>query len=255
MKSKGHEDMVLKLNKALYELKQASRAWYSCIDGYFLKNRLVKCPHDYAIYVKIKEIGDTFIVCLYVDDLIFTRNNLKIFGNLKQAMIKEFEMMNIGLMTYYLGTEIKQGEDEIFVKQEKFIKEILKKFKMKDCAKMNTLVECEVKISKNNEGEKINSTTFKSLVGILKYLTSTCPDIIFGVELVSRFIETLTTTHFKALKRILRYIKGTVYFSLFYGYSNSFKLISYNDSNWAEDMDDRKSIASFVFHMRDTTFT
>jgi len=135
-----------------------------------------------------------------VDDLIFTRNHPKIFGNLKQAMIKEFEMMNIGLMTYYLGTEIKQGEDEIFVKQEKFVKEILKKFKMKDCAKVNTLVECRVNMSKNNEGEKINSTTFKSLVGILKYLTCTYPDIIFGVELVSRFIEILTTTHFKALK-------------------------------------------------------
>ena len=143
---KGHEDMVLKLNKALYGLKQAPRAWYSCIDGYFLKNGFVKCPHDYAIYVKIKEIGDTFIVCL-----IFTRNIPKIFGNLKQTMIKEFKMMNIGLITYYLGTEIKQGEDEIFVKQEKFVKEILKKFKMKDCAKVNTLVECGVKMSKNNE--------------------------------------------------------------------------------------------------------
>ena len=100
----------------------------------------------YAIYVKIKEIGDTFIICL-----IFTRNIPKIFGNLKQTMIKEFKMMNIGLMTYYLGTGIKQGEDEIFVKQEKFVKEILKKFKMKYCAKMNPLVECGVKMSKNNE--------------------------------------------------------------------------------------------------------
>jgi len=68
-------------------------------------------------------------------------------------------------------------------------------------------------------------------------------------------METLTTTHFKALKRILRYIKGIVYFGLFYGYSNSFELISYNDSDWAEDMNDRKSIASFVFHMGDTIFT
>jgi hypothetical protein len=82
-------------------------AWYSHIDGYFLKNIFVKCPHEYAIYVKIKESGDTLIVCMYVDDLIFTWNNPNMFGDFKQTMIKDFEMKDIGLMSYYLGIEIK----------------------------------------------------------------------------------------------------------------------------------------------------
>jgi hypothetical protein len=69
---KRHEDKVLRLNKASYGLKQAPGAWYSHIDGYFLKNIFVKCPHEYAIYVKIKESGDTLIICMYVDNLIFT---------------------------------------------------------------------------------------------------------------------------------------------------------------------------------------
>jgi hypothetical protein len=86
-----------------------------------------------------------------VDDLIFTKNNPKMFEDFKQAMITEFEMTNIGLMSYYLGIEIKQGEDVIFVNQEKFVREILKKFKMKDYAKVNTLVECGVKMSKNEK--------------------------------------------------------------------------------------------------------
>jgi len=73
----------------------------------FLKEWNCKCPHEYVIYVKIKESGDTLIVCLYMDDMIFTRNNPKIFGDFKQEMIKEFEMTDIGLMTYYLGIEIK----------------------------------------------------------------------------------------------------------------------------------------------------
>jgi hypothetical protein len=106
-------------------------------------------------------------------DLIFTGNNPKMLGDFKQAMIKEFEMTDIGLMSYYLGIEIKQGEDRIFVNQEKFTRGILKKFKMEECAKMNTLVECGVKMSKKNEGEKINSTTFKNIVGSLRYLTCT----------------------------------------------------------------------------------
>jgi hypothetical protein len=68
-----------------------------------------------------------------VDDLIFTRNNPKMFGDFKQTMIKEFEIMDIGLMSYYLRIEIKQGEDGIFVNQEKFARKILKKFKIEDC--------------------------------------------------------------------------------------------------------------------------
>ena len=177
------------------------------------------------------------------------------FGNFKQPMIKEFEMMNIDLMSYYLEIEIKQGKDIIFVNKEKFAKEVLEKFKMKNCARVNTMVECGVKMSNNDEWEKINSTTFKSFVGSLRYLTCTHPYILFGVRLVSRFMKTPTMTHFKALKRILEYIKGTVDFGLFYDYSNSFELIGYSDNNWVWDMDDRKSTTDFVFYMRDTTLT
>jgi len=98
-------------------------------------------------------------------------------------MIKEFEMTNICLITYYLGIKIKQGEYKIFLSQEKFEKEIPKKFKMEDRAKVNTLVKCRVKLSKNDEGEKLNSTTFKSLIWSLRYLTCIRPNICFRIEL------------------------------------------------------------------------
>ena len=96
---KWHEDKVLKLKKTLYGFKQTLWAWYSHIDNYFLKNGFVKYPREYVIYAKIKESDDTFIVCLYVSDLIFTSNNSNIFEDFKQIMVKEFEMTNIGLMT------------------------------------------------------------------------------------------------------------------------------------------------------------
>jgi len=148
---KGYKDKVLKLNKSLNGFKQVLRAWYSHIDDYFLKNRFVKCLHRYVIYVNIKESGDTLIVCLYVDDLIFKRNNLKMFRDLKQAMIKELEIIDICIMSYYLGIKIKQRKDGIFVNQEKFKRETLEKFKMEDCTKINNAVECGVKMSKNDE--------------------------------------------------------------------------------------------------------
>ena len=90
--------------------------------------------------------------------------------NFKQAMIKDVEMMDFVLMTYYSRIKIKQGENGIFVNQEKLTKEILKNLKMKECAKVNTPVECGEKMSSNNEVEKINSIIYKSLIRSLSYL-------------------------------------------------------------------------------------
>ncbi|KAH9695599.1 hypothetical protein KPL71_022832 [Citrus sinensis] len=251
---KGHEDKVLRLKKALYGLKQAPRAWNSRIDKYFQEKGFTKCPYEHALYVKEKD-GDILIVCLYVDDLIFTGSNPSLFEEFKRVMIKAFEMTDIGLMTYYLGIEVKQNEEDIFISQESYAKEILKRFKMNDCKPISTPVECGVKLSKYDECEDIDPTFFKSLVGSLRYLTCTRPDILYAVGLVSRYMENPKTTHFKAAKRILRYIKGTINFGLLYSFSNDYKLIGYSDSDWGGDVDDRKSTTGFVFFMGDTAFT
>jgi hypothetical protein len=135
--------------------------------------------------------------------------------------------------------------------QEKFVRDVLKKFMIEDCARINTPVECGVKMSKNDEREKINSTTFKCLVGSLRYLICTRLNILFGVELVNKFMGTPIMTHFKTMKRILQYIKGTVHFGLFYRYSNRFELVGYSDSDWAGDMNDRNNTTGFVFYIED----
>lgn len=126
---------------------------------------------------------------------------------------------------------------------------------MEDCQSVSTPVECGLKFSNNEEGKQVDSTTFKSPVGSLRYLTCTRLDILYGTGLVSRFMETPTTTHFKAAKRILQYIKGTIGYGLLYSFSNEFKLIGYSDSDWAGDVDDRKSTTGFVFYRGNTTFT
>ncbi|KAH9768833.1 hypothetical protein KPL71_011754 [Citrus sinensis] len=251
---KGHEDKVLRLKKALYGLKQAPRAWNSRIDKYFQEKGFTKCPYEHALYVKEKD-GDILIVCLYVDDLIFTGSNPSLFEEFKRVMIKEFEMTDIGLMAYFLGIEVKQKEEGIFISQESYANEILKRFKMNDCKPISTPVECGVKLSKHDEGEDIDPTFFKSLVGSVRYLTCTRPDILYAVGLVSRYMENPKTTHFKAAKIILRYIKGTINFGLLYSFSNDYKLVGYSDSDWGGDVDDRKSTTGFVFFMGDTAFT
>ncbi|XP_019248334.1 PREDICTED: uncharacterized protein LOC109227589 [Nicotiana attenuata] len=248
---KNHEDKMLRLKKALYGLKQAPRAWNSCIDKYFQDNRCARCLHEYALYLKVHTNGDILLVCLYVDDLIFTGNNSSLFEAFKKDMSCEFEMTDIGLMSYYLGLEVKQMEDGIFISQESYTKEILKKFNMLECNPVNKPMESGTKLSKFDEGEKVDPTFFKSLVGSLRYLSCTRPDILFAVGVVSRFMEAPTSTHLKVTRRILRYLKGTINFGLFYSSSSDFNLMGFCDSEYAGDIDDRKSTTGFVFFLGD----
>ncbi|TYK18672.1 Retrovirus-related Pol polyprotein from transposon TNT 1-94 [Cucumis melo var. makuwa] len=252
---KGQEDKVLKLKKALYGLKQAPRMWNSRINKYFLDNGYLRCPYEHSLYIKVNGHGDILVVCLYVDDLIFTGNCASMFEDLKKAMTQEFEMTDIGLMSYYLGIEVKQSEEGIFISQERYTREILEKFNMMNSKPVATPIETGTKLSKHEEGDDVDPSYFKSLVGSLRYLTCTRPDILFSVGLVSRFMESPTTTHLKVAKRILRYLRGTLDYGLFYSSSKEFKLEGYCDSDWAGDTNDRKSTSGYVFFIGNTAFT
>jgi hypothetical protein len=146
-------------------------------------------------------------------------------------------------------------EKVIFISQGNFARKMLKKFKMNNFKPVSTPVKCGIKLSKHEEREMVDPTIFKSLVGILRYLTCTRPDILYGVGLVSRYMESPTITHFNAAKRILCYVKGTIDFGLLYPSSNEFKLVGYSDSDWGGDVDDRKSPTRFVFYLGSSAFT
>ena len=248
--AKGQEGKVLRLKKALYGLKQAPRAWNTRIDKYFQEHGFTKCLSE----VKF-ERGSILLVCLYVDDLIFTGNSQSMIDELKKSMTGEFEMTDIGLMSYYLGIEVKQTDEGIFISQEGYAKEILKRFGMDKCNLVGTPIEHKAKPSKYDGGEAVDSTLFKSLVGSLRYLTCTRPDILFAVGLISRFMEEPTTKHLEIAKRILRYIKGTVDYGMFYSTSEDFKLVGYSDSDWAGNKDDGRSTTGFLFFLGNNAFT
>ncbi|TYK18668.1 T26F17.17 [Cucumis melo var. makuwa] len=182
-------------------------------------------------------------------------NCASIFEDLKDAMKQEFEMTDIRIMSYYLGIEVKQSEEGIFIFQERYTREILEKFNMMNYKPVATPIETGTKLSKHEEGDDVDPSYFKSLVGSLRYLTCTRPDILFSVGLVSRFMEYPTTTHLKVAKRIRRYIRGTLDYGLFYSSSKEFKLESYCDSEWAGDTNDRKSTSGYVFFIGNTAFT
>jgi hypothetical protein len=137
---KGKEDQVYRLRKALYGLKQALRAWNSKIDSYFRQNGFHRSKCEPSLYVKHDGIGDFLVVCLYVDDLIYMGTNMKMVEDFKRSMMKEYEMTDLGLMKYFLGIQVRQSKGEVFICQEKYIEDLLKKFHMVACKPVSTLV-------------------------------------------------------------------------------------------------------------------
>ena len=126
---KSNKDKILKLKKALYGLKQEPRVWYNIIDSYFNEQGF-RSKSEPTLYIKTQGNSNTLIVSLYVDDLIYMGNNKEMIQEFKKDMIKTFKMINLGLMHYFLGIEISQENEEIFISQKKYTESLLKKFQM-----------------------------------------------------------------------------------------------------------------------------
>lgn len=246
----GNEHKVYRLKKALYGLKQAPRAWYNRIESYFLNEGFKKCPYEHTLFVKVGEGGKMLIVCLYVDDLVYTGNDGVMFDMFKKSMMLEFDMSDLGMMHYFLGIEVKQTAAGIFICQKKYVKEILERFGMKGCNSASTPMETGLKLV--HEGRKVDSTLYKQIVGSLMYLTATRPDIMYAVSLISRFMDCPREAHLQATKRIFRYLQGTIEYGLFYKKGEKPVLYGFTDSDYAGDLVDRKSTSGYVFMMGST---
>lgn len=244
---KGSENKVYRLRKALYGLKQAPRAWYSKIDAFFQDSKFMRSENEPTLYLRQHSNGDFLVVCLYVDDMIYMGSSESLIADFKSNMMRNFEMTDLGLLQYFLGLEVKQSEEGIFVCQKKYASDLLKRFNMSNCAVAATPMNINEKLQREDGTEKANPRLFRSLVGGLNYLTHTRPDIAFSVSVVSRFMHSPTKQHFGAAKRILRYLAGTFDFGIWYSKVPTFKLFGFTDSDWAGCLDDRKSTSGNLF--------
>jgi hypothetical protein len=161
---KGAEKKVCRLRRALYDLKQAPRAWYSRIESYFLKEGFEKCPYEHTLFLKKTEEGTFLIACLYVDDLIFTGNNKMMFNSFKQSMMKEFDMTDLGRMRYFLGLEVFQRADGIFICQRKYAQEVLQRFNMADCNVVFNPIVPGFKLVKESTSTAVNNTLYMQIM-------------------------------------------------------------------------------------------
>lgn len=252
---KGQESKVYRLLKALYGLRQAPRAWYTQLNKCLTRLGFVKYPYEHAVYIK-KDGGNSLIIGVYVDDLLITGTNVQNIISFKEQMSREFDMSDLGKLTYYLGLEVGQCKGYIELKQTAYAKKILEKAVMSDCNPVKYPMEHKIQLHKDEDGDPVNPTQFKSMMGGLRYLVHTRPDIAYAVGVVSRFMERPTMLHLNATKRILRYVKGTLKFGLVYAEGRGNYLLSgFSDSDLAGDIDDRKSTGGVAFYLNDSLIT
>ncbi|GJZ45075.1 putative ribonuclease H-like domain-containing protein [Tanacetum coccineum] len=233
-------EKVYKVEKALYGLHQAPRAWYETLSTYLLDNGFYRGQIDKTLFIKrVKD--DILLVQVYVDDIIFGSTKKSLCTDFEQIMHKRFQMSSIGELTFFLGLQVKQKEDGIFISQDKYVGEILKKFSFSSIRTASTPMETNKALTKDEDGEDVDVHLYRSMIGSLMYLTSSRPDIMFSVCACSRFQVQPKVSHLNAVKRIFRYLKGRPNLGLWYPKDSPFILEAFSDSDYAGASLDRKS--------------
>ncbi|KAL8089981.1 hypothetical protein AgCh_039442 [Apium graveolens] len=209
----GEEHLVNRLHKTLYRLRQAPRVWYSKLNKYLEEFGFSRYPLERAVYTK--KIGDDILIIpVYVDDLLITRTSKAVIKEFKAQMNQKFDMSDLGLLSHYLGIEVKQNRGHIELKQEAYVKKILEKASLAECNPDKHPMNPKEVITKAQGGKEVDVTFYKSLIGGLRYLVHTRPDIAYSMGIISRFMEKITSMHLNAAKRVLRYVKGTLNYGL-----------------------------------------
>jgi hypothetical protein len=223
---------VYRLRKVLYGLKQAPRAWYGRLRGFLFSKGFEMGKVDKTPFL-LRQGDDILIVQVYVDDIVFGGSSHFLVVRFAEDMSEEFEMSMMGELQFFLGLQIKQAKEETFVHQAKYMKDVLKKFKMDDSKPLSTPMSTTTTLDVDEDGEPVDQKEYQSMIGSLLYLTATRPDIQFSVCLCTRFQASSRTPHRQAVKRIFRYIQYTSELGLWYSASSSLSLLGFSDADFA----------------------
>ncbi|GJZ61412.1 putative ribonuclease H-like domain-containing protein [Tanacetum coccineum] len=236
-----HPKKVYKVVKALYGLHQAPRAWYATLSTFLEKHGYRRGTIDKTLFIK-KDKKDIMLVQVYVDDIIFGSTRKSWCDEFEALMKGRFQMSSMGELIFFLGLQVKQKTDGIFISQDKYVADMLKKFDLASVKTAITPMETKMALIKDEEADEVDVHLYRSMIGSLMYLTASRPDIMFAVCACSRFQVTPKTSHLNAVKRIFKYLKGKPNLGLWYPRESSFDLEAYSDSDYAGANLDRKSI-------------
>lgn len=251
---KGSENKVYKLIKALYGLKQAPRTWNRCLDETLKALGFYRCQREAAVYLRTHS-SNKLVVGVYVDDMIVAGSDLQEVERFKEEMKSKFEMTDLGKLSYYLGIEVVQEEEGIFIKQSAYAMKVVKLAGLEDGNDAKIPMEPGLKLGKLQSENDVDQTEYRKLVGSLRYLTHTRPDLLYAVGYLSRFMQTPKLEHYKAIKHIVRYVKGTIHYGVRYARSKGEGLIGFSDSNYACGDGDGKCTSGNVFYYNNCPIT
>jgi hypothetical protein len=247
----NNPDLVCKMKKDLYGLKQAPRAWYHRLDTYLKDKGFKRVTIDNNLYIKT-EGDDLLIVLVYVDDIIFRCNKDSLVKWFSYAMESEFEISIIGELSFFIGLQITQRSEGMFISQEKYLREMLKRFQMEDSKPVGTPMVTGCKLRKDDDSPDVDQSSYRSMIGSLLYITASRPNIMHAVGMVGRYQSTPKQSHLLVVKRIFRYLKETITYGLWYPRNQKFQLTAYLDVDWENCVDERKSTSGGAFFLGDS---
>ena len=247
----GEEHLVCKLNKSIYGLKQSPRCWNTTLDTQLRKMGFKQTTSDPCIYVRTA--GDPFYMGVYVDDIVLAGKDEVSIEKVKKELGSKFDIKDLGKLNYFLGMTIVQNQEEktTWIGQPDYTARLLEKQGMKECKPVGTPVSPGTHLEKLAEDEEVvEQQLYQSVVGSLMYLSvCTRPDIAYAVGTLARFSSKPGKSHWMAVKRVLRYLKGTANDGILFRGGERKNLVGYSDADWAGDRQDRKSTSGYLFQI------
>ncbi|KAM7513548.1 hypothetical protein LguiA_003131 [Lonicera macranthoides] len=214
------------------------------LNGFIEEEVYVKQPPGF----EKNHANDMLLVQIYVDDIIFGSTNDNLCKEFSTCMQKKFEMSMMREMNYFLGLQVKQCKDGIFVNQEKYVKELLKKFDMEGAKSMSTPMSSTLKLDKDESGKSVDIKKYRGMIGSLLYLTASRPDLAHAVGMVSRYMSNPGKEHWNAVKWVLRYLQGTKSLGIVFERKDGADSVAgFVDSDYTGDLDKRRSTTGYVF--------
>ena len=241
----GHERKVCKLVKSLYGQKQASKQWHEKFDNVMMSNGFKINECDKCVYIKTTDRGYV-ILSLYVDDMLIVGSNDHMIKSTKDILNSRFEMKDLGLADVILGIKITRTTSGLVLTQSHYVEKILDKFGKDDSGISRTPIDTSQHLS-NNKGECISQIEYARVIGSLMYLMNcTRPDLTYTVSRLARYTSNPGSEHYKAIVRVLRYLRFTRDYGLHYTRYPEV-LEGFTDASWISDIQDSKSTTGYVF--------
>ena len=243
----GNEHKVCKLIKSLYGLKQAPKQWHQKFDDIVLSNGFLLNQADKCVYSKFDKFGKGIIICLYVDDMLLFGTSQDQIDETKKFLSSKFSMKDLGEAEVILGIRIiKEAPNRISITQSHYIEKVLKRFNYGNCTPVSTPMDPNVKLLPNR-GKTVSQLEYSKVIGCLMYaMISTRPDIAFAVGRLSRFTHSPSIHHWQAVRRLLKYLKGTINYGLCYSDFPSI-LEGYSDASWIANPEDHSSTSGWIY--------